>query len=68
VRFEARVPYAPGKPAVPWIVSNAIYRAPFVIEMPTFGRMSRFPLGLMQSGTRRKTPVRRRRSLLRAAR
>jgi hypothetical protein len=45
VRFEARVPYAPGKPAVPWIVSNAIYRAPFVIEMPTFGPDVTFPLG-----------------------
>ena len=45
VRFEARVPYAPGKPAVPWIVSNAIYRAPFVIEMPTFGPDVTVPLG-----------------------
>jgi len=45
VRFEARVPYAPGKPAVPWIVSNAIYFAPFAIEMPTFGPDVTFPLG-----------------------
>ena len=45
VRFEARVPYAPGKPAVPWIVSNAIYFAPFAIEMPTFGPDVTVPLG-----------------------
>jgi len=37
VRFEARVPNAPGKPPVPWMVSNPIYFAPFVIEMPAFG-------------------------------
>lgn len=37
VRFEARFPNSPGKPPVPWMVSNPLYFAPFIIEMPTFG-------------------------------
>ncbi len=45
VRFEARVPNAPGKPPVPWIVSNPIYFAPFVIDMPTFATDVAVPFG-----------------------
>lgn len=35
VRFEVRVPYAPGTPRVPWLVSNPFYFRPPVFEMPT---------------------------------
>ena len=35
VRFEARVPKAPGDPPVPWIVSNPLYLTPPIIDMPT---------------------------------
>ena len=35
VRFEVRVPNAPGTPPVPWIVGNPIYFTPPAVDTPT---------------------------------
>lgn len=45
VRFEVRVPYAPGTPPVPWLVTNPTYFRPPVSEPPsvTSGATLRLP-------------------------
>ena len=44
VRFEARVPFAPGTPPVPWLVSNPTYFRPMVIEKPVPSTAAAVPL------------------------
>jgi hypothetical protein len=43
VRFEVRVPFAPGTPPVPWLVSNPTYFRPPVRDQPVLSRAALVP-------------------------